>query len=286
MSSARFRRLTDLFVDGTEISVGDGTYLWLQSPNSFERDECISDAQVARARLVMAMRENGDERIKLEARAETVGRDAIIEDLAGAKADSRYVQLVSRLEDDPDWREKLTIIRRTDFDTNSSNTPAEQQLVARLMQEWTDELAKRLEDEVAYWRDHYVRATDEDILADYIEAWLSRRGDEVAQAEYTLTEIWFATRYCDATEVDGKFDHSGCNGHAERVFASKAEVKGTPDRLQKLLAEGLGKLAMSLRDPKGSPNPQSSSESLPPPNEEAESTPSTSSATQAEHPGT
>lgn len=289
MTAARFRRLTDLFVDGTDIAVGDGTYLWVQALNAYERDEAISDAQVARARLVMALREHGDERMKIESRLEVHGRDAMIEDLAGFKADQQAAQLAARLEDDPDWAEKMTIIRRTDFSTNSSNTPAEQQLVAQLMQEWTDELTKRMEDELAYQKRQYADISDADLIQDYLDAYLSRRGDEVAQAEYALTEIWYAARYCNgqgSPDTGGQVDHSACDGHSERVFASKADVKAAPDRLQKLLTEGLSTLAMNLRDPKGSASPRSSSDSSPPPSEVGESTPSTSDATQAEHLGT
>jgi hypothetical protein len=266
MSQQRFRRLTDLFVDGVAIPVADGTHLWLQALNNFERDECISDAQVARARFIMAMREHGDERAKIETRMEIVGRDQFVADLAAAKTDAKYQTIASRLEDDPEWTEKIGIIRRTDFTNNSSATPEERELVDKLLTEWSEELNKRIDDELEYLKQHYASVPDEELLHDYLEAYMERRGDDIANAEYMLTELWYGARYCDAIAADDSaLDHSACNGHEERVFASKADVKAAPERLQKVLREGLQKLAMSLRDPKGSGSPQSSSDSSPAP---------------------
>lgn len=273
MTQTRFRRLTDLFVDGTAIPVGDGTYLWLQALNAFERDEAAHDAQMARARLAMALREDGDERRKIEARLEVVGREQFIENLASAKADAQFPTLSARLEDDPEWREKIEIIRRTDFASNASTTEQERQLVTNLMAEWSAELERRIDDEIEFQKRRYADAGDDDLLHDYLEVYMDRRGDDVAAAEYSLTETWYAARYCEATAGQGEgdvLDHAACNGHTERVFATKADVKAAPDRLRALIQEGLQTLAMNMRDPKDSGSQQSSSVSPPTPNEEAE----------------
>lgn len=271
MSQQRFRRLTDLFVDGTAIPVGDGTHLWLQALNAFERDEAAHDAQMARTRLAMALREDGDERQKIEARFEMVGRQQFIDNLAGAKADAQFPTLSARLEDDPDWRDKIEIIRRTDFANNASTTEQERQLVTKLMSEWSSELERRIDDEIEFQKQQYADASDEDLLRDYLEVYMERRGDDVAQAEYALTETWYAARYCEATPgEDGNLDHATCNGHGERVFATKADVKAAPDRLRTLIQEGLAKLAMNMRDPKDSGSQPSSSGSSPAPNEAGE----------------
>lgn len=263
----RFRRLTDLFVDGMALPVGDGTYLWLQALNAFERDEAVSDAQAARARLIMALRENGAERVRIEARLELRGRESFIDELASAKADGQYSKILARLEDDPEWSEKINILRRTDFTNNAAATAEEQDLVGKLLDEWSTELRTRLDDELDYQKRRYAQVDDEELLHDYVDAFMERRGDDLASAEYGLTEIWYAARYCEATPVEaGELNHDACNGHAERVFPAKADVKAAPDRLRTLIQEGLQKLAMSLRDPKDSGSPQSSSGSSPQPN--------------------
>lgn len=268
MSQQRFRRLTDLFVDGLAVPVGDGTFLWLQALNAFERDEAVSDAQVARARLVMALKGKGDERAKIETRLIAVGRDQFVTDLASAKADSRYSVILARLEDDPEWSEKVNILRRSDFVNNSSAMLEEQELLNTLLAEWSEEVDRRLKDEVDYQRRTLENLDDESLLEEYVDAYMERRGDEVANAEFGLTETWYSTRFCNALPGDGseaELDHASCDGHKERVFETKADVKAAPDRLRVLIREGLNKLAMSLRDPKGSGSPQSSSASPPAP---------------------
>jgi hypothetical protein len=140
-------------------------HLWLQALNAFERDEAAHDAQMARTRLAMALREDGDERQKIEARFELVGRQQFIENLAGAKADAQFPVLSARLEDDPEWREKIEIIRRTDFANNASTSEQERQLVAKLMAEWSAELERRIDDEIEFQKQRYADAGDDDSAA-------------------------------------------------------------------------------------------------------------------------
>lgn len=275
--SSRFRRLTDLFVEGRTVTLPDGTHLYVRAINSYERDECVSDAQVARSRLILALKENGNERVKIEALLAEKGPDKLVDDLVELKADEKYPNVVAAIETDPEWSEKLTILRRTNFDEAAKPaTPEEEQLVEKLWAEWYEELQRRLGEESDYIRVSMRRLSDEELLEEYLEAWLAKRGGELANAEYLLTETWYATRYCDAVEGPDGLDHARCEGHTQRVFASKAEARSIPDSLAKILREAIDELTLASRDPKDSPNPQSSSASSPPPSEAAASTPSSS----------
>jgi hypothetical protein len=286
--SQRFRRLTDLFVAGREVTLPDGTHLWIQAINAYERDECISDAQVARARLILALKEHGTERIKVEGRMAERGRDALIVDLVQAKTDSKYPDIVSELESDPEWGEKLTIVRRTDFSVAATPaTQEERDLVDKILGEWTVKLTARLDEERDWRMTHYSRVTDDVLLDDYLEMWLERRGNEVASAEYTLTEMWYATRYCEAVYVDDDtLVHTHCKGHPDRVFETKADARSAPEKLQTIIAGELASLSMGDKDPKGSGRRTNSSGSSPTPSAAEESTPSTSTATPEQAPGT
>lgn len=274
----RFRRLTDLFVDGRTVTLPDGTYLWVQVINAFERDECISDAQVARSRLILALKEDGTERLKIEARLIERGRSEMEADIAQAKVDDKYSDIVAELEDDPEWTERVAILRRTDFTSAAKPTEeAERAVVDKILTEWTGAIEARLDDEREYQRLHYARVADDELLDDYLEMWMDRRGVELGSAEYSLTEIWYATRYCDATpDSAGTLDHTRCEGHTQRVFETKRDARSAPDGLQKLISRALAEMAMVGRDPKGSASPASSSASSRTPSVAEESTPSTS----------
>lgn len=279
--SQRFRRLTDLFVQGRAVKLPDDTHLWVQVINAYERDECINDAQVARARLVLALKENGSERIKVEARLTEKGRDVLISDLADVKTEAKYAEIVNEIEADPEWREKVNILRRHNPDESATAiTEDEVALVASLGEAWLTEINKRVADERDWQLQYYGHVDDEALLEDYLEAWLDRRGSEVANAEYSLTELWYATRYCDAApDADGNLDHARCAGHPNRVFPTKADARAMPDSLKGILANALAEVGMNATDPKDSGNPGSSSGSSPTPNEPAGSTPSTSTET-------
>lgn len=286
--SSRFRRLTDLFVEGRPVALPDGTYLWVQAVNAFERDECVNDAHVARSRLVLALRNNGDERVKVEARLIERGRDALISELAGVKTDEKYPNIISELEDDPEWSERVEILRRTDVDESAKpETDDEKKLLETIWADYYAEIGRRLEAERDWLVNKYSRVDDVELLDAYVEAWLERRGRERANAEFSLSEMWYSTRYCEATaDADGNLDHSRCDGHRERVFATKNDARSAPDALQELIGAEINKLAMPVRDPKDSGSPASSSEPSPLPSEAAESTPSTSTPTPSAAPGT
>jgi hypothetical protein len=284
----RFRRLTDLFVRGKAVPMPDGTHLWIQVINSFERNEAISDAQVARARIVLALRQDGRERIKVEGRLAEIGKDMMATDLAQAKAELKTPDFAEEMRVDPEWSERMEIVMRTDWDTAAMPaTEQEQLLMDKVNAEVLAEFAKREDDEAAFLQRSYDRMTDDEFVDVWVEEWLDRRGSDLATAEFRLTELWYATRYCDAVDNGaGVLDHTRCEGHRVPVFESKTDARSAPQELQDLLRSALDELNLAGRDPKDSDSPQSSSDSPPPPSAEAASSPSTSTATPTTVPGT
>jgi hypothetical protein len=177
---------------------------------------------------------------------------------------------------------------RTDWDSASSpSSEAELALMTRINAEVLGELERRQAEENEFLIRKYRRMDDDEFISCWIDEWLERRGTELATAEFRLTETWYATRFCEATPDEfGGMDHSRCGGHTERVFPTKADARAAPDRLQALIRDVLDDLNIGGADPKDSANPPNSSDSPPTPNEPAASTPSTSTATPHEPPGT
>lgn len=289
MPKQRYRRLTDLFTVGRVVPMPDGSNLWVQAINTFERDEAISDAQVARARIILALKQNGAERIKVDGRLAELGNAVLADELARSKSERKASDYADEMRVDPEWKERMEIVLRSDWEEAAKPPePEELALLTRLNQEVIAEFAHRQEEEFNFLTNRYLAMTDEELLDEWVEEWLDRRGSELATAEFRLTEMWYATRYCDA-KVDpdsGEADHEPCEGHGDRVFESKADARSAPEELQQLIRSALDELNLSGRDPKGSDSPPNSSGSSPTPSEPGEFTPSTSAATPEPPPGT
>lgn len=284
--SQRRKQIQDLFVVGHEVELPDATYLWVQVLNPFQRGEAISAAQVARSRIVMALRDDGEELLKIKAKLASEGRDTMMEQLARAKADLKQADFISELEDDPDWSERAKILFETDLaNTATPAIPEERKLVDKIASEWFAEIEKRTTNEYDYLMGTYRGLPDDELVAEYADHWMTVRGQIVARDEYQLVELLHGTRMCAAT-IGDKPDHAACAGHPEKFFLDRDDVRSAPEGLLDLLRDAHNSLAMNSRDPKGSAKPSNSSEPSPSPDALAGSTPSMSTATPSNLPGT
>lgn len=268
---ARFKKLTDLYVRDKRIELPDGSTIRVRPLNSFERDECLDAAQVARARIVMALKEAGTERLKVEARILEVGEDEIIRELADVKAEDALSKILDAIRDDPDWAERIEILERSDLDDAAHEPTREEiELLGRINSEYFEEMNRRRDEERELQLQLHQQMTDEQLRDAYEEAWLDKRGRKVANDEYLLTEIQLSTYYPDG----------------ERVFDSKAEIRELPSELFDAIATAIQELQMAPRDPKDSASDQSSSDSSPQPSEAEASDSSGSAATPTRPRGT
>lgn len=288
MGKAKYKRLTDLYVVGVEAVLADDMVIWVQALNPYERDEAVHDAQVARSRIVMAMREAGEERVKVEARLQEFGVDVISDEMAGVKSTEKLSDYADEIRQDPDWRERMEILERTDGDNSAKPLePVETDLLEKINREYIEEILKREETEREYLTRSYQRMERPELLDAYMDMYLDKRGAEVANSEYLLTEMWYGARVCEGVrDDDGVWDHSKCAEHTERIWDSKGEVRSLPEGIQTVLRDSIRTLEMRPRDAKNSDRQGSSSDSSPLPSEPAESTPSTPTETPSDALGT
>lgn len=286
MSRSKYRRLTELYVQGKEIVLKDGSLLWAQVLNPFEKDEATHDAQLARARMVMAIKE-GDEREKVIAAFQSDGRAVSVEKLADVKAQSEIAKIVDEIAADPEWSERVEIMDRSDDIMSRPLEDAERDLLAKINEEYIKEVVDRQRAEYEYQVDRFEKMSEEDFIEEYCDAWMERRAADVARSEYQLSERWYAIRACEGVVTeDGTYNHDACESHKLQLFDTKLEARDIPEDLQTLLDDSLAALNMSVRDARFSDRQGSSSDSSPLPSEAAESTPSTPTETLASVPGT
>lgn len=281
--SNRFARLTQLFVVGKAVPLpGDDGYLWVQALNNYQRQECLTDARVARARIITALKQDGKQRDVIWGRFNEFGREAMIEELAKERSVKKMGEYLADMRSDPDWKERMEFTLRTDEDDVATPlTPEEQTYLSRVNDEIIAEMNRREAEEHDFVEHRLSDLTDEEIVDEYCDEWFEGRGGDLASAEYKLTELWYTARWCDAPpapDADTPIDHSRCNGHQVKVFENRTDVKTAPSDLITLINQALADLngvAGDTRDPKDSGSPDSSSSSSSTPSEPAESPPST-----------
>lgn len=288
LTRERYKRVTDLYVVGKELVLRDGSVLWLQALNPLERDEAVHDAQVARSRMIMALQSDhaSDERAKVAGAFWQDGRAAAIARLTQIKVGEQMLEIVGQIRDDPEWKERIELLDRG-HGLITSAEPVEKALMDDISAQYLAEVERRQTIERDYLVSTYTKRPDEDLIDEYAEVWAERRGTEVANNEFAITELWYAARVCEGVQQsDGLWDHSACEQHKIRVFDSKEEVHSLPEELLDELTGVMQGLAMSQRDSKNSRRQGSSSDSSPLPSGEAASTPSTPAETPSERPGT
>jgi hypothetical protein len=286
INRAKYRRLTELYVQGTEVVLKDGSVIWVQVLNPFEKDEATHDAQLARARMVMAIKE-GDEREKVIGAYRTDGREVSVEKLAEVRSTSEIGKIVDEIAADPEWKERVEIMDRSDDIMALPLEDEERKVLTKINEDYIAEVVDRQKAEYEYQVDRLTKMSEEDFIEEYADAWTDKRATAVARAEYQLTELWYAARACEGVKgEDGTWNHDACESHSLRVFDTKKDARDIPEDLQTLLYDAIAGLNMSVRDARFSDRQGSSSGSSPLPSEAAESTPSIPTATLVAAPGT
>lgn len=289
MAKSKYKRISDLYTVGDVIALEGDNLIWMQVLNPYEKHECQLDAQTARARLVLALKDEGsDETARLRGTFEGVSDAEMVDILVEFDAGESMVKAVNGIKDDPEWAERNAILERSDDLIARPESDPERKLLASYNEQYMIELQNRVGEELDYLRSQYAGSTRGQLWESYVEKSIEAQGSERAIEEYYLTEIWLASRNCDATwdPINERYDHENCGGHKERAWDDKHEVRTLPDTLQALLRSKMDELNMSVREAKNLDRQRSSSGSSPLPNAEAASTPSTPAETPDSAPGT
>lgn len=283
---AKYRRLPDLYVTGAVLPLMEDMNVWLQIMNPFEVEEARRDAQVARSRYVLAMREVGSpEYDELRGIFYSRGRDLTTQDILELHYADHFIKATHSVEVDEEWKEKWEIMNRADEIAEAPIDDPERVLLTQINTEWMIEVNNRTEAEQTAERHRFERMTEEELLSTYEDLWLERRGGQLAVLAYNVAEIFFSARVCDAVKnEDDAWDHSACD-HKLRVFETKQEVRELPEPLFQALKDGLASLVMTVREAKNSDRLVSSSASSHQPSQVEESTPSIPTVPQVTVPG-
>jgi len=281
----RLRQVVDLYTTGQVVELRDGTPVWVQPLNPFEADTARNEAQVAKTRITMAIREFGsEEQQRVREYFLSDGLDGARLRLVEAKTSERMPKIFDGIRNDPDWSERLQVIERGAEQT-APFEPEEERLLIKLTEDYTEELTKRIDNERQFQTESFASLDEEALWEEYLQWFIDRRAGEKMMGEYRVHQVLFGVRCCAGAQTDGQWDHSGCDSHRERLFADKDEVRTSPEALLDLLFAACEDVDMTAREAKNSDRQGSSSDSSPLPSAAAESTASTQDETPVAPPG-
>lgn len=238
-------RLTQLFAEGTELVLphpdGDEV-LWINKLNAFEEEQASSAGRIARARLINAMREVGDDEwARLQAQKSDTVSFAMVEAIVQARESELFVKAINELRSDPDWREKLEIMDHSDEDElEGIELTAHEKIKA----EHAEELLERHDQRKADLREE-LRALDRKNLEEqYEKAYLDEQGMAAFGVERAKQHIYLCMRSCAGTRDDnGRWDHSACD-HQLRYLASANEVALLPQSVREKVEDKYNEISM------------------------------------------
>lgn len=228
------RRITQLFALGEVLELDENTRLWIQKPNSFEVEDARRDGVTARtARMLELSAEDNVEARGQRFLMSRMSDDELVQARLAQKGDELYLGAMNDLDADPDWVEKLAVIRRQGSLLDDQGAPQDdprRQQLHELNVEYLQAVQAALAKRTDAARSELVGVDRADLEAEYMEAWRQTASISTFIDERTVTDLWNAMRLCSATRrPDGSWDHSGC-AH-ERLIESRSDVRLLPDEL-------------------------------------------------------
>lgn len=286
MGIASLKRVTDLFIEGTEVVVAPGVpeakidpvIMWVNKLNAFESEEARRAGQVARSRTVLALTLVGTpEKTLFEAALVTTPREEMIESLVANKNTEWFIKSVDSLRTDPEWKERLEINERSREQlAGRPEDDPEVKLIAKINEDYVADLRDREKRYATEYRAELESKPLDDLQDEYRKAWADIRGNDAFTREFTKAQVFYALRNCNSRRRDGngRWDHSECN-HLDRSLDDMGEVNQLPQGLLDHVAASIALLNTPNSDARFSAGATSSSASAPSPEQEEASTPST-----------
>ena len=281
------RRITDLFDEGKELVLREDppVLVWVNKLNSFETDEARQDGAVARARLILALKEIGTpEKALYEASLAEMNPDVIRDALLNAKQGEWFLSTANELRVDEQWREKVAMIERQN-DQADEMSSSEKELLVKINGDYLEELYARIGVRRSEASKDLLGLDEGSLKERHREAWLDNQGMASFTRAYQKTQVYFALRLCSAAVKNehGAFDHSACD-HGQRACDTREEVTRIPQPLIDQVLSSLVTQSMPPSDSRFSAGAASSSASSQRPSAVGESTASTQEATSDEPP--
>lgn len=271
----RLRRVTDLFVEGTERHLGMDNenkpiLIWVNKLNSFEVEEARRDGLVRRGeRMMQLSKEESPERLSLKSSISRWTDDELAEARVNQVTEEIYLQVINEIEGEEAWRDKLGMLRRLPqllADQQAPEGDPRRTQLDEIITEYLDTIRTRQEARQKDRLADFAQLGRDKLETDFFEAWLNRTSLDEYMEEKQVTELFYAIRDCVGTEKgrseDGAilWDHSDCD-HSSRLCSERAQVRSLPEAVIEKAIEALEAITVPQRESGNSDAPASSSAS-------------------------
>lgn len=268
--NTRLRRVTDLFIEGEEIFLGndesgEAVVVWVNKLNTFEIEEARRDGIVQRG---LKMRDLADpdnpERAAFDAEVQLMNDEKLRQAWVNHHVEEMYLDVVNEIETTEEWRSKVEEMRRMPTllrDAGAADDDPRWKQLEEIQIAYME--AIRVGQEKAQ-KDGLKEAEEfsrEDLEASYFEKWRERQTLDLFMEERRITEIYVAARECEAKgKPGGSWDHKGCD-HSKRLLPQRSLVKSLPPQVIGRIIDVLDNLTTPQREAGNSDAPESSSAS-------------------------
>lgn len=293
MKGTKFKRILDLFVEGTECVLGEdetGTdvLIWVSKPNSFEVEEARRDGNAARAIRLMQLTEDSPDVINLRDQLSESDFDGLVGYLVQMNYETDYIGAMDDVDAMEEFREDLDYLQRGEQMLRDAGVPEDDPRWADLTKrsgEYMARLSKRADERQEQRRADLSQEPRADIEAQIVAEYRKRIATDEFIGEKRITELFFALRVCEAEKTAAGWDHSKCD-HTVRLADERSEIRGLPENVLKKASAALAAIEVDARTAGNTDAPASSSGSLGQPSAAEASTPSTQEVTPADAPTT
>lgn len=279
-------KLTDLFQEGVTVPLktvtGSEVVVWINKLSPFEVEQSNHDGRIARARIMLAIREVGTPEYDLfRGTATHVAPSVLVESMVEAKSNEHLVKVIRELHSDPEWKPRLETLEWSgDQLEGKPDDDPEVVLVTKILNEYQTEMSIR-QDALAGDLRKELKGLSEAVLREqYLESYVEQRGLSAFSREQQQVQIFYALRKCEGVREGTLWDHTKCD-HTQRWLDKSADVQQLPESLiaqvqtaydELNMAPDVARFSDALGSSSASPEPSSKQE------DSAESGPEVTSA--------
>jgi len=281
------KRITDLFVEGTELNLGDdeaGTpvLVWVNKLNSFEDEDARHDGLAARTERLLELTPDHPDIQMITMQMAAWDMDKLVQQTAQQKYDEDYLAAMDDIDSVEEWREKLEYLRRGGALHDDAGLPEgdpRRESYEKAQAEYFTSMTAMAEKRQADRRKELADLSRGELEETFVDLLKTRLAMEAFLEERRVTEIYFAARDCVGTRTGpNEFEHSQCD-HRNRLLSDRKEVRQLPSDVITRIVNTITAVTVDRRTAGNLDAPVTSSESLEQPKQEEESTPSTPEVT-------